>query len=120
MAISTVAATENDDQTAVEIQVTESVSVSDQVDLASAEMIVINESVSVSDLVDLVSAEMIVINEQIAVTDSPLISIPLLITVNVQESIVVVDQVALVIETPLFVDGFETGDTLEWSTTSGG
>ena len=126
----------------VQIQVTETITVADQVAayppvvinlfeivsvtdsvLATPLLpleITVNESITVTDQVTATPAAVISVAEQITVTDTPQVSIQAVVTIDVQETVTVSDQIDLLVETPLFADGFESGDTSFWTATVGG
>ena len=107
---------------ALTINLTEVINVSDAVvatPLLPVE-IEVTESISVSDQVAVNPSALIAVVEQIVVTDTPLISVQAIVTIDVTENVVVSDQIGLAVETPLFIDGFESGDVSAWSATTGG
>jgi len=106
----------------VEINLTEVVNVSDSVlvqPLLPVE-IQITESITVSDQVVVTPAAMITVAEMVHVTDTPQVTVQAIVTIDVNETVMVSDQVGLRVDTPLFIDGFESGDTSAWSSTTGG
>ncbi len=126
----------------VEIQITETITVDDQVvefpsvvinlsetvsvsDVVSAQPllpveITVTESITVTDQIQVTPAAVIAVTEQITVTDVPQLSVQAIVTIDVEETVAVTDQVGVIVETPLFVDGFESGDTSAWASTTGG
>jgi len=107
---------------AVVVSLVEAVHVNDAVSVTPLQPVEINvtESIAVTDQIAATPSAMISVSEQITVTDTPQVSVQAIVNIEVQESVTVSDQVGLTIETPVFVDGFETGDTTAWSSTVGG
>jgi uncharacterized repeat protein (TIGR01451 family) len=104
--------------TPVVIEVLETITVADLVEARPALRIDVSEHVSVSDDVGARLAVRIDLLEQITVSDH-LLAAPAL-RIDLTESIAVTDSVIILGPNDIFFDGFESGDTSAWSRTVGG